>query len=199
MKNLIVLITAICLSVSTFAQNGLSVGSKAPDFTGKDQNGKTVRLKEKLKQGPVVLVFYRGYWCPNCSRELKSLQDSLTQLASKKATVIAVSPETNEGVAKSVKNAKATYSFISDAGLKILKLYDVAFTITPDMDEIHKKYNIDVEGNNGANGKILPRPATYIINSDGTITYKYFNTKPYSDPKSAERVTVKEIIANLSK
>lgn len=142
-------------------------------------------------------MFYRGYWCPNCSRSLKSIQDSISLLSEKKVTVIAVSPETSDGVAKTVKNAKASYSVISDKGLVILKKYDVAFKITKDMDDIHKKYDIDVEGNNGANGDILPRPATFIIEQNGTVSYRYFNTNPYSNAKSTERITVKELLAKL--
>ena len=57
--------------------HGLKVGDKAPDFTGYDQTGKTVDLKKLLEKGPVVLFFYRGKWCPVCSRYLNNYQDSL--------------------------------------------------------------------------------------------------------------------------
>src|SRR3954470_5133711 len=56
---------------------GLFINSKAPDFKGKDQAGTELNLKDMRKQGPVVLVFYRGYWCPYCNKYLKMLADSL--------------------------------------------------------------------------------------------------------------------------
>ena len=49
------------------APEGLFIASKAPDFKAKDQKGEEVRLKDLLKKGKVVLVFYRGYWCPFCT------------------------------------------------------------------------------------------------------------------------------------
>ena len=75
-----------------------------------------------------------------------------------------------------------------------MKAYKIAFDVTPDMEEVHQKYHINVAGNNGANGNRLPRPSTFIIGQDGTIVYSYVNTSPYSDPASNNRMTVREIL-----
>jgi len=143
------------------------------------------------------VLFYRGFWCPNCSRAVKSLQDSLKLLTDKNISVIAISPEGADGVAKTVSKSKATFSVLSDEGLLISKAYKVIFKVTADMDTIHKKYSIDVAGNNGKNGNYLPHPAAFIIGKDGKILYRYFNDSPYSNPDSNNRVTVKELLENL--
>lgn len=194
MKKLFIAIVATVISTFATAQDGLNVGEKAPDFKGKDQNGKSISLKEALKKGKVVVVFYRGYWCPNCTRELSNIQDSISLLTAQKVTVIGIGPETKEGIAKIVKNSKASFSVIGDDGLKIMTAYKVAFAVTPDMDEIHTKYNIDVAGNNGKNGNMLPKPSAFIIGQNGLITYRYINTDPYSNPNSAGRISVKELL-----
>src|SRR5881396_3544005 len=75
---------------------GLFINSKAPDFKSKDQNGNEIVLKDLRKKGPVVLVFYRGYWCPYCNKELQKLEDSLQQITEKGAQLIAVTPERQE-------------------------------------------------------------------------------------------------------
>lgn len=197
MKHIIFIGITILFSTLAFAQQGVKVGEKAPDIKGIDQNGKTITLQSALKKGKVVVLFYRGFWCPNCSRAVKSLQDSLQILTDKNVTVIAISPEGVEGVAKTVNKSKATFSVLSDDGLKIARAYKVAFKITPDMDTIHKKYQIDVVGNNGKNGDSLVKPSAFIIGQDGKILYRYFNDSPYSDAKSNDRVTVKELLENL--
>jgi peroxiredoxin len=197
MKNTILAFAATVFSAVAFAQTGLMVGEKAPNFKAKDQHGKTITLQNALQKGKVVVLFYRGFWCPNCSRAVKNLQDSLQLLTDKNVSVIAISPEGADGVTKTVSRSKATFSVLSDEGLKISKAYKVIFKVTADMDTIHKKYNIDVAGNNGKNGNYLPRPAAFIIGKDGKILYRYFNTYPYSDPNSNDRVTVKELLENL--
>ena len=85
---------------------GLDVNATAPDFTAKDQSGAVINLKEKLKKGPVVLIFYRGYWCPYCSKQLKKLEDSLLQITNKGATLIAITPEQSENIRMSVEKSK---------------------------------------------------------------------------------------------
>lgn len=197
MKRIFFAIIATLFSTVAFAQRDLMVGEKAPNFTAKDQNGKVITLNDALKTGKVVVIFYRGFWCPNCSRAVKSLQDSLQWLTAKNVSVIAISPEGSDGVAKTVSKSKARFSVLSDEGLKISKAYKVIFKVTADMDTIHKKYGIDVAGNNGKNGNYLPRPAAFIIGKDGKITYRYLNADPYSNPNSNNRVTVKELLENL--
>ena len=90
------LLLTTCLAICVFMSNaqmypaGLKVNDKAPDFSSKDQNGKIISLKDELKRGKVVLIFYRGQWCPYCNKELKSMEDSLSLITSKGATVVAV-------------------------------------------------------------------------------------------------------------
>lgn len=170
---------------------GLSVGAKAPDFTAKDQNGKLIKLSDELKNGPVVVMFYRGQWCPYCNRLLKKVEDSLPMIKEKGATVLAITPETDEAILQTIAKTKATYSLMNDHGLKIMRSYDVAYRVDTGTVEKYKKYGIDFDKSNGSNGAYLPVPATYIIGKDGTIKYVYFN-RDYK-----ERASIKELLENL--
>jgi peroxiredoxin len=173
------------------APEGLFIASKAPDFKAKDQNGAEIRLKDVLKQGKVVLVFYRGQWCPYCNRQLKKLEDSLQLIKDKGATLIAVSPEKPESLAKTVEKSSLTYSVIYDENLKIMKAYDVEYEVPENTLTRYRNGGLDIEENNGKNGKYLPVPAVYIIDKEGNITYRFFD----SDYK--KRPEVKTILANL--
>src|ERR1041384_8178648 len=93
---------------------GLFINSKAPEFKAKDQNGKELSLKDMRKKGPVVIIFYRGFWCPYCNRELTRLEDSLKLITDKGAQLIAITPEKPEGIAKTVEKTQAGFSIISD-------------------------------------------------------------------------------------
>jgi len=170
---------------------GLFIGSKAPDFKAKDQDGNEVRLKDLLKKGKVVLVFYRGYWCPYCNRELSRLQDSLIQIQEKGATVVAVSPEMPAQIKQTVEKTKAAYPVIYDEGLKIMKGYEVEYELEETTLARYRSSGLDIEKNNGTNGKYLPVPAVYIIDKESTVTYRFFDT----DYK--KRPSVAEILRNL--
>ena len=173
------------------APEGLFIASKAPDFKAKDQNGKDIKLKELLKKGKVVLIFYRGEWCPYCNKELSKLQDSLQLIMDKGATLVAVSPEKPENISKTVEKTKASYSILYDEGLKIMKAYDVEFEVPENTLTRYKNAGLDIEKNNGSNGKYLPVPAVYIIDQESTIIYRFF------EPDYKKRPSVKELLENL--
>jgi peroxiredoxin len=196
MKLFYAALITLFFSLSAFSQKiedvkGLKVGDKAPDFSGKDQNGKAIKLSEQLMQGPVVLIFYRGNWCPYCNKILKKTEDSLQFINTKGASVITVTPEMEAEVKKMIGKTKASYSLISDNSAGIMKSYDVAFQLDDKTIEKYKGYGIDLAKNNGTNGTYLPVPATYIIGKDGIIKFAYFN-KDYR-----ERVNVKDLLDNL--
>jgi peroxiredoxin len=172
--------------------HGLKVGDKAPDFTGYDQKGKQVELKKLLEQGPTILFFYRGKWCPVCSRYLNNYQDSLKVLTDQGFNVVAITPESIENVEQTVKLHNITFTVIYDCQEKIMKDYDVMFSVTKAyQDKILSSFSIDIAKNNGRDAARLPVPATYIINKDGIIVAVQF------DPDYKNRATVKWMLRNL--
>jgi peroxiredoxin len=193
MKQILSIVLFSFIGIATFSQNakGLKVGDKAPQFVGVDQAGKKVNLQEILKNGDAVLVFYRGQWCPYCNKQLSHLNDSLGLITAKGATVISITPETNDNIKKTIEKTKAIFSIIEDKGLAIMNNYKVSFAVDENTITKYKKYGIDFEKANGANGANLPVPATYIIGKDGKIKYAFFN------PDYSKRTSVKDIVDNL--
>ena len=193
MKKTILLSIVLLFTLALTAQEapeGLFLNSKAPDFKGTDQNGKTVRLKDLLKKGKVVLVFYRGQWCPSCNKYLSQLNDSLQAIAGKGATVVAITPETGENIAKTVEKTKAGFPILSDEGLKIMKAYDVEFEVPENTLTRYRNSGIDLKENNGANGNFLPIPATYVIDKEANVIYRFFNADYKKRPSMAEILAV---------
>jgi peroxiredoxin len=188
------LLIALLIAIVCYAQDkpqGLRVNDTAPLFTAKDQSGKTVNLKSLLKKGPVVMMFYRGEWCPFCNKQLTEMQDSLMMVTSKGATVVAITPEKPENILKTIEKTKASFPVLFDDGLKIMKDYKVAFAVAPTMIEKYKEYGIDFSVVNGDNGANLPVPAVYIISKEGKIIYRYF------DENYRKRLSVRELVKRL--
>lgn len=198
MKKAIFLFSVLCMISSAVAAQtatvypaGLKVGDAAPMFTAKDQNGKTVTLKQALKNGPVVILFYRGQWCPFCNKQLSHFSDSLQMLIEKGASVLAITPETEENVKKTVEKTRSSFSILEDKGMAIMKMYKVNFSVDENTITKYKGYGIHFDKANGSNGANLPVPATYIIGKDGIIKYVFFNTD------YRQRASVYDILNNL--
>ena len=173
---------------------GLKPGDKAPDFTGYDQRGKWWNLKKLLEKGPIVLFFYRGKWCPVCSRYLNNYQDSLNIITDQGFNVVAITPESIENVEQTVKLHNLTFTVIYDCQEKIMKDYDVMFSVTKAyQDKILTSLSTDIAKNNGRDAARLPVPATFIINREGIIVAVWF------DPNYQNRASVKWMMKNLGK
>jgi peroxiredoxin len=196
MKKIIASLVAITITIATIAQDaaafeGLKVGDVAPNFETTDNNGKKISLAELLKTQQVVLFFYRGQWCPYCNKQLKQVNDKLVDIQNKGARVLAIAPETAEGIAKTYEKTKASFSLISDKGLRIMNSYKVTFALDEKTQTKYKGYGIDLNIANGENGANLPVPATYVIGKDGKIKYAFFN-KDYS-----KRANLDDVMAAL--
>ncbi len=170
---------------------GLFINSKAPDFKAKDQSGAEVSLKELRKKGPVVVVFYRGNWCPYCSKALARFQDSLQYITAKGGQVVAITPEGAAGMAKTVEKTGLQFAILSDEEMKIAKGYKVAFNVDDRTLGRYKNAGIDLLETNGQKEAMLPVPAVYIINKEGSVTYRFFN----EDYK--KRPWVKDLLAEI--
>lgn len=171
---------------------GLQIGDTVKDFKAKDLHGRTFVLSEALKKSPVVVIFYRGQWCPVCNKHLSTLQDSLQLIYDKGASVIAISPEKSEFLKRTAKKTHASFSLLYDDGYKIADLFDVTFK--PDrLTTII--YNTILGANlkeaNTDDSQRLPIPATFIIGTDGKIVWRHF------DPDYKKRSTVSDIIKAL--
>ena len=172
--------------------HGLKVGDQAPEFTGYDQSGNMVESKKLLEYGPIVLFFYRGKWCPVCSRYLNNYQDSLKMITDQGFNVVAITPESIENVEQTVKFHNITFKVIYDCQEQIMKDYDVMFDVTREyQDRILNSFSIDIALNNGREEAHLPVPATFIINRQGIIVAAQF------DPDYHNRASVKWMLQNL--
>jgi len=171
---------------------GLPVGVTAPDFTAVDANGEEYSLKEDLKNGPVVLIFYRGYWCPYCNKHLTQVQDSLQLIYAKGARVVAVSPENPKYLKKMEEIAGAQFSLLYDEHYTIAEAYDVSFKPkAKQLFSYNTFMNANLKVSHSDDSQRLPIPATYLISQEGIIVWRQFN------PDYKNRSSVKNILESI--
>ena len=170
----------------------LNIGDQAPQILGVDQNGKTINSLEILKEHKILMVFYRGNWCPHCKKHLSSLQDHLNEFTKKGVYVLVVTPETIERTIETQKKFETSFSIVHDKNNKIMNDYKVAYEVNEEsvpnyFNAITKKiaaYNVE-------NNNVLPVPATYLIGQDGKIIYVQY------DPDYKNRSDFSEILKTL--
>lgn len=187
---------------TTFAQDedllraekvrGLQLGDRVPDFEVVDLRGDDFRLYSALETSPILIVFYRGQWCPVCMRHLSDLQDSLSIIREKGVELVAISPEKPEKSRMSYGKTGAEFSLLFDEDFRVAEGFKLAFTPwQEDLDLYNKVLAAELSKSHSDGSERLPVPATYLIGQDGTVLWRHF------DPDYTQRASVKSILEVL--
>ncbi|MEJ6078187.1 AhpC/TSA family protein [Vibrio sp. 1-Bac 57] len=155
-------------------KDALDVGKNAPNFELPDAQGKSISLADLLIKGPVVITFYRGSWCPYCNLQLKALQAQLADIQALGATLVAISPQIPDGSLTADEINNMGFTVLSDQDAKVAAEYGVAWQV-PEflLDHMRNDRQLDLEAINNGNANIIPIPATFILNSDGEVTWRF--------------------------
>ena len=163
------------LKASGLAAKALKVGDKAPIFTLKAPEGNDVSSAALLAEGPLVVSFYRGVWCPYCNMELQALQAALPDFAKRGARLVAISPQTAANSRKSVRQNELSFPILSDEKGKIAEAFGLKFALPDYLVDLYKSFKNDLPAFNDDPDWTLPMPARYVIGQDGTIVYAEVN------------------------
>jgi len=149
---------------------GLKAGELAPDFTLPDARGDRVRLSALLEDGPVVLVFYRGAWCPYCNLHLNVLHQSLPTMEALGARLVAITPQRPDKSRGQVEKDGFPFPILSDLDSAVMKSYGLYFDVPPALTKVYRqRLGLDLEEFNGPGRNGLPVPGTFVIGEDRRI------------------------------
>ena len=157
------------LAEQQFLRNALKTGDIAPDFSLPDTTSKPVSLYEKLNLGPVILVFYRGGWCPYCNLTLRDYQRKLPAIRDAGALLIAVSPQSPDNSLTTQEKNALTFPVLSDLESNAAKSFGILFTLPDYLQKLYRRFGHSLDEINADGTWALPVPATYVIAPDRHI------------------------------
>jgi peroxiredoxin len=164
-------LAAAQLSYSGLADRALKIGDLAPSFELPDGDGMLWRSDDLLLNGPLVIVFYRGRWCAYCNAQLAALQEVRPQIAEARASLIAISPQTQKHSYMTRDMHKLRFPVLSDQGNQVAKKFGLVYRLSPEMQAMYESIMTKLPGYNGDQSWELPLAATYIVQADGKISY----------------------------
>ena len=158
------------LKNSELEKEAFNIGDKIEDTILLNNLGDKVSIMDVLGKQPAIISFYRGTWCPYCNLELSTYNELLKD--KNKIKMIAISPERPES---SINVENLNFEVLSDIDNKFAKKLNLTFDITETIENIYDGFGINLEKSQGKKSRILPIPATYIIDSSGVIVYAYID------------------------
>ena len=182
------------LMASSVAANAIRIDDKAASFELPNVKGDNLALSAALQDGPVVLSFYRGSWCPFCNLELNALQSLLPQIKEYGARLVAISPELPDSSLSHAEKLGLEFDVLTDLGNKVARDYGLIMTIHESLRPLYLQWGMDVPAANGDDSHELPVPATYVIDTKGIIRAAHID-KDYT--KRMEPVEIVDALKQL--
>ena len=147
----------------------LHVGETAPDFDVVSCSNDETTLYRLLKEGPVVLNFFRGLWCSYCKTELQAYEQIMEELGALGASYLAVSPHQNIRQEEFGEN----HQVICDCNNQIARSFGIVYELGPDEKQLFTSWDLSLTEVNQSEKWELPLPATYIVNPDRRIGFQF--------------------------
>ena len=173
-------------SLGTLPQGiGLRPGSRAPSLRGTTSDGKSLTLAELLTSRRVLLVFYRGGWCPYCNFQVRELTQRYPDFEKLGIEPVVVSVDQVSEAAKT--NAAYTIPFpvVSDPELA----WHEAFRVTTEVPQarveaMKSKHDIDLEARSGKSHHTIAIPSIFLIEKDGKVSFAHADENYQTRPRA---------------
>ena len=173
------------------ASHALKVGDTAPDFLLPDADGRLHSSEQLRRNGPLVLSFFRGGWCPFCTAELCALEAAKDEFESVGATLAVVTPETRDFPRQLKRSLGLDLKVLSDVDYGVAVSYGILFRVPDETKAHYSRLGFDLGARHGSPVWMLPIPATYVIDAEGRIR------SAFVEPDFTIREEPAQILASL--
>jgi peroxiredoxin len=181
------------LADSRINQTSLKVGDTIPLFSLPNAHERETAISDILSNGPAIISFYRGGWCPYCNLELRALQQVLPQIRAAGGSLVAISPERPDRAEDTATRNSLTFEVLSDHDNKVARQFGILFPWPDDLRDAVRANGRDIAEINGVERTETPIPATYVVGADRKIVYAFV------DADYTKRAEPLEILAALKR
>lgn len=161
---------------------GLAAGAPVPGFTIHSHLGEPVSWADLKKNGALLVVFYRGGWCPYCNRQIRQLTETWPQFEQRKVTPVLISADKPDAAALASRTYEIPFPVLSDPELVAHGLFKVTTELDPELIPKYREYGIDLTEWNGKGHHKYAVASAFLINKQGVVVWSHsandYKTRP---------------------
>ena len=154
---------------SGLESRAIQPGEAIRDFELPDATGAMVKSLELRTRGPLLIVFYRGGWCPFCNLTIQAFQERYSEIANRGVTLVAISPQTPDHSLMLQEKHSLRFPVLSDSGNKVAQQFGIVFELDRDLRVVQEQFGVDISSFNGDHSFQLPVPAVFLVSKDGKV------------------------------
>lgn len=164
-------------------------GEPLPPFLLPDETGRLVGLPDLLADGPVVVAFQRGHWCPYCRLSAAALARAEQPLAALGARAVVITPDRPRFAAQLKAEAGGGFPVLTDTDNGYARSLNLVISVGAEMAGVLARSGRDLAAFQGNDAWLLPVPATFVVGRDGIILARHV------DPDYRRRMDTDQLLA----
>ncbi|MBR1187577.1 AhpC/TSA family protein [Bradyrhizobium sp. AUGA SZCCT0240] len=167
-------------------ENAPQPGEVMPPFMLPDETGRLVSLTSLIGNGPVIVMFYRGHWCPYCRLNVMAIMQAQDEISALGGQIVAIMPETQKYAERFKSEAGAPFPVLTDLDNGYALSLNLAIWLGTEIQQLLSYLDLsDFHGNDGC---MLPIPATFVVGRDGLVKARFV------DPDFRKRMEIDELL-----
>lgn len=166
---------------------GIPVGEAAPRVGLTDAMGDSVQLDSLWRDQPILVVFYRGGWCPYCNFQIRELTQAHERFAELGIVPVAISVDRVEEAARTLATYEIPFPVLADPELAAHQAFRVAHYADRAEVERLRGFGIDLEQASGQTHHVIAVPSLFLIDTSGIIRWSHADTD-YTVRPSPEQI-----------
>jgi peroxiredoxin len=168
-------------------ENAPRPGEIMPPFMLPDESGWLVSLESLIRHGPLVVMFYRGHWCPYCRLNVSAIVKAQHCIAGLGGRIVAIMPETQKYTRQFKSDSGAPFPVLTDLDNGYALSLNLAIWVGAEIRQLLSY--LDISHFQGANDWMLPIPATFVVGGDGLVKARFV------DPDFRNRMEIDDLVA----
>ena len=147
-------------------------GDVMPPFFLPDETGHLVGLDELLATGPVAVTFHRGHWCPYCRININALEQAHNAISADGGQIVAIMPDRQKFIADFKSESNVPFPILTDVDNGYALSLNLTIWVGAEMQQMMQGHQ-DLPAFQGNSAWMLPVPATFVLDRDGTIKARF--------------------------
>lgn len=152
---------------------GLSVGEKVADFAIDDFEGESVSWAALVERGPLLVVFYRGGWCPYCNVQVRQLSESYSKFKERGVLPVLISVDKVDASSLVQNTYEIPFPVLSDPDGYAHEAFGVFMEVDEATFKRYKEHGIDLEAWSGRDDHKIGVPSAFFVDDNGTIRWAH--------------------------
>ncbi|MGH1469828.1 MAG: peroxiredoxin family protein [Cellvibrionaceae bacterium] len=169
---------------------GLKIGETFNSFSIKTHDGKPINSSDLLEKSPLLIVFYRGGWCPYCNLQIRQLTEAYPNFKKRNVTPVLISVDATDGAALAQKTYNIPFPVLSDSNLLAHNAFNVMLKVDNKTTAQYKEYGIDLEAWSSKDHHSIAISSVFLVDKNGKVLWAHASKDYKTRPSPAQLLDV---------